>query len=143
RRVPGPNQRRRVRGRDRTRDQAPCAAARLSLGGDQCRRPLLGEPADDRHEGRDHRPDRTRPQGRGSAQAEVIDVADRYLTYQALPDRAPTETLAWNVYGKGVEAVGRDGRPETVPVPRPSAEQLLVRVDAVGLCFSAVKRIRL
>jgi threonine dehydrogenase-like Zn-dependent dehydrogenase len=73
----------------------------------------------------------------------VIDVADRYAAYQALPDRAPTETLAWNVYGKGVEAVGRDGRPEPVPVPRPSAEQLLVRVDAVGLCFSDVKLIRL
>jgi threonine dehydrogenase-like Zn-dependent dehydrogenase len=73
----------------------------------------------------------------------VIDVADRYAAYQALPDQAPTETLAWNVYGKGLEAVGRNGRPEHVPVPRPSADQLLVRVDAVGLCFSDVKLIRL
>jgi len=73
----------------------------------------------------------------------VIDVDDRYAAYQALPKRPPTETLAWNVYGKGIEAVGRDGRPEPVPVPRPAAEQLLVRVDAVGLCFSDVKLIRL
>jgi L-sorbose 1-phosphate reductase len=73
----------------------------------------------------------------------VIDVADRYAAYQALPERTPTETLAWNVYGKGIEAVGRDGRPERVSVPRPSADQLLVRVDAVGLCFSDIKLIRL
>jgi len=73
----------------------------------------------------------------------MIDVADRYAAYQALPERTPTQTLAWNVYGKGIEAVGRDGRPEPVAVPRPSAEQLLVRVDAVGLCFSDVKLIRL
>jgi len=73
----------------------------------------------------------------------VIDVDDRYAAYQALPKRPPTETLAWNVYGKGIEAVGRDGLPEPVPVPPPAAEQLLVRVDAVGLCFSDVKLIRL
>jgi len=73
----------------------------------------------------------------------VIDVAGRYAAYQALPERTPRETLAWNVYGKGVEAVGRDGRPEPVDVPRPSADQLLVRVDAVGLCFSDIKLIRL
>jgi len=73
----------------------------------------------------------------------VIDVADRYAAYQALPERTPTETLAWNVYGKGIEAVGRDGRPEPVSVPRPSTDQLLVRVDAVGLCFSDIKLIRL
>jgi threonine dehydrogenase-like Zn-dependent dehydrogenase len=55
----------------------------------------------------------------------------------------PKTTLAWNVYGKGVESVGRAGRPEPVPVQQPGPEQLLVRVDAVGLCFSDVKLIRL
>lgn len=73
----------------------------------------------------------------------MIDVADRYAAYQALPDRIPTRTLAWNVYGRGIESVGRDGRPEPVDVPRPAANQLLVRVDAVGLCFSDIKLIRL
>jgi threonine dehydrogenase-like Zn-dependent dehydrogenase len=54
----------------------------------------------------------------------------------------PSSTLAWNVYGKGVENVGRGGQPEEVPVGRPGPDQLLVRVDAVGLCFSDVKLIR-
>jgi L-sorbose 1-phosphate reductase len=65
-----------------------------------------------------------------------------YAAYGAAP-KAPSRTLAWNVYGKGVESVGRDGQPEWVDVPAPSKDQILVRVDAVGLCFSDVKLIRL
>jgi L-sorbose 1-phosphate reductase len=55
----------------------------------------------------------------------------------------PGQVLAWNVYGTGIDRVGRDGRPELVDVPVPNPDQLLVRVDAVGLCFSDVKLIRL
>ena len=58
-------------------------------------------------------------------------------------DPAPTTALAWNVYGAGIDHIGRDGRPETVDVPRPRPDQLLIRVDAVGLCFSDVKLLRL
>ena len=64
-----------------------------------------------------------------------------YDAYHGLP-AAPSTTLAWNVYGKGIERVGRDGRPEAVPVELPARDELLVRVDAVGLCFSDVKLIR-
>jgi L-sorbose 1-phosphate reductase len=56
---------------------------------------------------------------------------------------APATALAWNVYGAGIDHIGRDGRPESVPVPRPNADQLLIRVDAVGLCFSDIKLLRL
>ena len=55
----------------------------------------------------------------------------------------PAPNLAWNTYGTGVESMGRDGGPEPVEVPEPGADQLLVRVDAVGLCFSDVKLVRL
>ena len=55
----------------------------------------------------------------------------------------PAPNLAWNTYGTGVESMGRDGRPEPVAIPRPAPDQMLVRVDAVGLCFSDVKLIRL
>ena len=55
----------------------------------------------------------------------------------------PCPNLAWNTYGGGVESIGRDGRPEPVDIPEPARDQLLVRVDAVGLCFSDVKLIRL
>jgi threonine dehydrogenase-like Zn-dependent dehydrogenase len=56
---------------------------------------------------------------------------------------APDSALAWNVYGAGIDHIGRDGRPERVDVPRPRPDQLLIRVDAVGLCFSDVKLLRL
>ena len=65
-----------------------------------------------------------------------------YAAYRE-PPKAPGRTLAWNVYGKGVESVGRGGQPEWVDVPAPASDQILVRVDAVGLCFSDVKLIRL
>ena len=56
---------------------------------------------------------------------------------------APSDrNLAWNVYGAGLDGIGLDGRPELVAVPEPAPDQLLVRVDAVGLCFSDVKLIR-
>src|SRR6266511_4885111 len=64
---------------------------------------------------------------------------DRYRS----PDApTPKETWAWNMYGAGVESIGRDGRPELFPVPDPGDDQLLVRVDAVSLCFSDVKLIQ-
>jgi threonine dehydrogenase-like Zn-dependent dehydrogenase len=62
---------------------------------------------------------------------------------EARVERAPDTALAWNVYGAGLDHIGRDGRPESVAVPRPRADQLLIRVDAVGLCFSDVKLLRL
>jgi len=71
------------------------------------------------------------------------EVDETYRGYRRASAKVPSRTLAWNVYGKGIENVGRDGRPEWVDVPGPSPGQLLVRVDAVGLCFSDVKLIRL
>jgi len=46
------------------------------------------------------------------------------------------------MYGAGVEHIGREGRPERFPVPEPQRDQLLVRVDAVGMCYSDVKLIK-
>lgn len=53
----------------------------------------------------------------------------------------PEPNLGWNTYGTGLDNVGRDGAPEEMEIPDPAADQLLVRVDAVGLCFSDVKLI--
>ena len=69
------------------------------------------------------------------------DARRAYAAYRDIAD-VPRSTAAWNVYGKGVESVGRGGLPEEVPVRAPDADQLLVRVDAVGLCFSDVKLVR-
>jgi L-sorbose 1-phosphate reductase len=53
----------------------------------------------------------------------------------------PRETWTWNMYGAGIERIGREGKPERFPVPTPGPDQLLVRVDAVGMCFSDTKLI--
>jgi threonine dehydrogenase-like Zn-dependent dehydrogenase len=73
----------------------------------------------------------------------LITTGNAYAAYRAVPPAIPARTLAWNVYGAGLERLGRDGRPEWVDVTGPRPDQLLVRVDAVGLCFSDVKLIRL
>jgi L-sorbose 1-phosphate reductase len=57
--------------------------------------------------------------------------------------QVPETMWAWPLYGAGLENLGRDGRPVRWPVPRPKHNEVLARVDAVGLCFSDVKIIRL
>ncbi len=49
----------------------------------------------------------------------------------------------WPLYGAGFENLGDGGQPIEVPVPEYGPEELLVRHDATGLCFSDVKIIRL
>lgn len=63
--------------------------------------------------------------------------------YQRGNTALPEPNLGWNMYGTGIENMGSDGAPETIQVPSTEANQLLIRVDAVGLCYSDVKLIRL
>jgi len=51
--------------------------------------------------------------------------------------RVPSTSRAWNLYGAGLENL----RLEAMPMPKPAADQLLVRVDAVGVCASDWKMI--
>lgn len=53
----------------------------------------------------------------------------------------PAENVAWQLYGAGLESFGRDGSPATLPMPEYGADELLARVDAIGVCFSDVKLI--
>lgn len=69
-------------------------------------------------------------------------MSKQYDAYRSPEAPVSAETLAWNMYGPGIERIGRDGKPERLPVPEPDDNQLLVRVDAVGMCFSDVKLIQ-
>ena len=73
----------------------------------------------------------------------VVRDVSPYDTYRQATENVPETVLAWNVYGTGIESVGREGRPESVGVPSIRPDQILLRIDAVGLCFSDVKLIRL
>jgi threonine dehydrogenase-like Zn-dependent dehydrogenase len=55
----------------------------------------------------------------------------------------PATHLRWNLYGAGLENLGRDGKPERLPVPQPAQNEILARIDAVGICFSDLKILRL
>jgi len=49
----------------------------------------------------------------------------------------PQTSRAWQLYGAGLENL----RLDTLPVPEPKADELLVRIDAVGVCASDWKMI--
>ena len=68
-------------------------------------------------------------------------MSSKYELYRSATTPVPAKTLAWNMYGAGIENIGQNGRPEQLPVTKPAADQLLVRVDSVGMCFSDVKLI--
>lgn len=54
----------------------------------------------------------------------------------------PEKMLAWPLFGAGMEKLGVNDAPCTVDVPAIREKELLVRIDAIGLCFSDVKLIK-
>jgi len=66
-------------------------------------------------------------------------MGNNYQTYRSLDYPLPEQSLAWNLYGAGLENMGKEGKPEAFAVPEPDDDQLLVRIDSVGMCFSDIK----
>lgn len=64
---------------------------------------------------------------------------DKYERYIAACDEPSPVNTVWRLYGAGLEAVGNDGQSEQLPVPKPGPEEVLVRVDASGICASDFK----
>lgn len=69
-------------------------------------------------------------------------MPELYQLYRHAQHTIPVKTWGWNIYGAGIENFGRGGNPEQLPVPEPGDDQLLVRIDSVGMCFSDVKIIK-
>ena len=69
-------------------------------------------------------------------------MTSEYNRYRAADFALPEEVWAWNLYGAGEENMGKDDEPELLPIGKPNADQMLVRIDSVGLCFSDVKIMR-
>jgi threonine dehydrogenase-like Zn-dependent dehydrogenase len=66
----------------------------------------------------------------------------KYEKYAEANYPLPEKNWGWNLYGAGLENVGVDGKPEAFSIPEPSDDQLLVRIDSVGMCFSDIKILR-
>lgn len=69
-------------------------------------------------------------------------MTDKLAEYRYADAPLPDRNRLWPLYGAGFENLGRDGQPIEVPIPRYGSDELLVRHDACGLCFSDVKVIR-
>lgn len=52
------------------------------------------------------------------------------------------ENLSWKLFGQGMENFGENDAPSRDPMPVPGDDEILVRVEALGLCFSDIKIIR-
>lgn len=70
-------------------------------------------------------------------------MRDKLTDYRRADASLPRRNRLWPLYGAGFESLGRDDQPIDVPMPDVGPDELLVRHDAVGLCFSDIKIIRL
>ena len=66
-------------------------------------------------------------------------MGKKYQAYRKLDYTLPEKSYAWNLYGAGLEKMGNQGQPEAFAIPEPGDDQLLVRIDSIGVCFSDVK----
>ncbi len=62
--------------------------------------------------------------------------------YKRLDYEIPHTSLAWRIYGKGMANFGDNKGPVEIRIPEPRDDEILVRSDAVGLCFSDTKIIK-
>ena len=69
-------------------------------------------------------------------------MSDKLTAYRCADAPLPDRNRLWPLYGAGFENLGRDGQPIEVPMPQYGPDELLVRHDACGLCFSDVKVVR-
>ncbi len=64
---------------------------------------------------------------------------DKLTSYRQAIAPLPSTQKLWPLYGAGFENLGRSAKPVDAPVPACRPDQLLVRHDACGLCFSDTK----
>jgi threonine dehydrogenase-like Zn-dependent dehydrogenase len=64
-------------------------------------------------------------------------------TYRRADASLPKTYRRWHLFGAGLENLGDLSGPSQVPMPEIGPNELLVRHDACGLCFSDIKVIRL
>jgi threonine dehydrogenase-like Zn-dependent dehydrogenase len=64
---------------------------------------------------------------------------DKLNEYRGAKASLPKAYQLWPLYGAGLENMGKDGAPINVHVPAYGPDELLIRHDACGLCFSDIK----
>jgi D-arabinose 1-dehydrogenase-like Zn-dependent alcohol dehydrogenase len=69
-------------------------------------------------------------------------VSDVLADYREGTPPQGTVNRLWPLYAAGLDNLGRDGQPIEVTLREPGPDELLVRHDACGLCFSDIKVIK-
>ena len=69
-------------------------------------------------------------------------MSDRLAEYRRATAPLPAKSRLWPLYGAGFDNLGQDGHLIEVALPQPGPDELLVRHDACGLCFSDIKVIK-
>jgi len=70
-------------------------------------------------------------------------MTDKLTTFKNANAPLPSTNTEWHLYGVGLENLGDDSLPTVTPFPDYGPDELLVRHDACGLCFSDIKIISL
>lgn len=66
-------------------------------------------------------------------------MSDRLKEFREAKLPLPKTNWMWPLYGAGFENLGKDGQMIEMPMPEYGPNELLVRHDACGLCFSDIK----
>ena len=66
-------------------------------------------------------------------------MSDVLSRYKNLEYKLPETNKAWRMYEAGVDNFGKAGKFDELPMVKPKHDEALVRVDAIGVCFSDVK----
>ena len=66
-------------------------------------------------------------------------MSDKLTTYRQVSEPLPERYRLWPLYGAGLENMGVNGQPIEVALPAYGPDELLIRHDACGLCFSDTK----
>lgn len=66
-------------------------------------------------------------------------MPDKLAIYRNVVSPLPGCNRLWPLYGAGFGNLGRGGLPIEIPMPQNGPDELLVRHDACGLCFSDIK----
>lgn len=66
---------------------------------------------------------------------------DKVMRYKKAVGELPSINKVWRLYGAGLENFGDNGMPTRLPMPEYGPDELLSRIDAIGMCFSDIKLI--
>ena len=66
-------------------------------------------------------------------------MADKLEEYRSGETPLPANYRLWPLYGAGLESLGQNGLPIEMGMPAYGPDELLIRHDACGLCFSDIK----